>query len=188
MKVPTYLVTAVALLAAGSAYADAATCRAEVLAAAKKSILTPNHTYTTQVIGPKKLINKSESINIGTKSFNKMVSADLGSMKMADGGWTLNRLSPQQTARIIFDSSDDDAKSIKNYQCARARDETIEGVAATLYQEHAETEAGKADTQTWISKGQGLVVEGIVTTEEATSTTRYVYTNVQAPADAKGHK
>jgi len=118
----------------------------------------------------------------------KLISADLGSIKGADAGWTISRMSPQETAKIAFDPADDDAKDIKNYQCARVRDESAEGVAAALYKEHSENDGGKADTQTWISKSQGLVVKSIVTTDESTGTTLYVYTNVQAPAGAKPDK
>jgi outer membrane lipoprotein-sorting protein len=85
----------------------------------------------------------------------------------------------------MLQSMRDIEKEAKSYSCAHARDETIEGVAATVYGEHAETADAKSDTQLWISKGQGLIIKWEMKTDDMTMTTRYVYTDIQAPANAK---
>jgi hypothetical protein len=58
----------------------------------------------------------------------------------------------------------------KNYQCAHVRDEAIDGVAAAVYSEHAETEDGKSDAHTWISKNQGLILKYQANIEDMTIT------------------
>lgn len=66
------------------------------------------------------------------------------------------------------------------------RDETVDGTAAAVYDEHAETEDGKSDAEIWISKSQELIVRHEARSDGFTMTTRYVYTDFQAPANAKG--
>jgi hypothetical protein len=171
-------------LTAVSAYADPTACRTEVVAATLKTWGTPNHTYRSQTEGPK-LVSTSEMINVDNKSYIKLDKVDLGPMKLADDGWALSRVSPQASVKMMQDSFRDAAKDTKNYQCAHVRDETIDGVVASVYKEHAENDDIKSDAQTWISKSQGLLVKQIMIIDDTTVTTRYVYTGVQAPTNAK---
>jgi hypothetical protein len=171
-------------LIAVSAYADPAACRTEVFAAVQKTWATSNHVYRSATEGSK-VVSTSEMINVDNKSYIKLDKVDLGSMKLADDGWTLSRVSPQQSVKMMQDSFRDAAKDTKNYQCAHVRDETIDGVAASVYVEHAENDDVKSDSQAWISKSQGLLVKQIMTIDDSTTTTRYVYAGVQAPSNAK---
>jgi hypothetical protein len=41
------------------------------------------------------------------------------------------------------------------------------------------------DTQIWVAKSQGWIVKSELKMDDSTSTTRYVYTDVQAPPNAK---
>jgi hypothetical protein len=186
MKVlPACLTIALVSFSALCAHADPAACRAELFAASQKSLVAPSHTYVSQVLGPKGLVSKSEMISVGNKSYDKLDSMNLGSMKLADDGWTVSRVSPQEMAKLMRDSYRDAEKDIKNYQCAHVRDETIDGVAAGVYVEHAETDNATSDTQTWISKSQGLIVKSTTKAGDSTMTISYVYTNVQAPSNAR---
>jgi hypothetical protein len=171
-------------LTAVSAYADPTACRTEVFAAIQKTWATSNHSYRSETEGSK-LVSTSEMINVDNKSYIKLDNVDLGPMKLADDGWTLSRVSPQQSVKMMQDSFRDAAKETKNYQCAHVRDETIDGVAASVYIEHAENDDVKSDAQAWISKSQGLLVKQIMTVDDTTTTTRYVYTGIQAPSNAK---
>jgi hypothetical protein len=185
MRTP-FACSAIALisLTAVSAYADPAACRAEAFAAIQKTWETPNHTYRSETEGSK-LIMTSEMINVNNKSYIKLDKIDLGAMKVPDEGWTVSRVSPQASLKMIQDSFRDSPKEVKNYQCAHVRDETIDGVAASVYKEHAENDDVKSDSQTWISKNQGLLVKQIMTIDDTIVTTRYVYTDIQAPSKAK---
>jgi hypothetical protein len=168
-----------------SAYADPTACRAEVFAATQKAWGIPSHSFRSQTEGSK-VVSTSEMINADNKSYIKLDKVDLGPMKLADEGWSVSRVSPQESLKMIQESFRDAAKETKNYQCAHVRDETIDGVAASVYAEHAENDDVKSDAQTWISKSQGLLVKQVMTVDDTTVTTRYVYTGVQAPSNAKG--
>lgn len=171
-------------LTAVSAYADPTACRAEVFAATLKTWGTSNHSYRSETEGSK-LVSTSEMINTDNKNYVKLDKVDLGPMKLSDDGWSLSRVSPQQSVKMMQDSFRDAAKETKNYQCAHVRDETIDGVAASVYTEHAENDDVKSDAQTWISKSQGLLVKQITIIDDTTVTTRYVYTGITAPSNPK---
>jgi hypothetical protein len=176
MRLP-FVGSTVALMTlyAAPSYADPAACRAEVIAAFQKSSGIPNHTYSQVKRGRDELVSQSERINIGNKSY----------VKSDQHGWSLARVTPQDMAKLMLQSMRDAAKEAKKYNCARARDETVDAVAATVYSEHAETEDTVSDSQTWISKSQGLIVRHEVKTDDTTATLRYVYTDIQAPVIAK---
>lgn len=78
------------------------------------------------------------------------------------------------------------AKETRSYQCVHVSDKTVDGAAAAVYSEHAESEDGKSEAQTWISKNQGLIFKYQANIEGMRLTRRYVYTDIRAPANAKG--
>ena len=175
--------TVASALAAVAAYADPATCRRIILDASEKSLGTPNHIFTSTT-GPG-LVHKSEIINVGNKSYVK-VDAKAGKTAIGDDQWAIARISPQEAAKKTIEAMHDAAKETKNYQCAHLRDEMVDGVAAAVYSEHAETDYGKSDGQYWISKAQGLIVKYESNSNDMTISYRYVYTDIQPPANAKG--
>jgi hypothetical protein len=170
-------------LFATAAYADPATCRGEILDASKKSLETPNHIYSSTTGSG--LVHKSEIINVGNKSYVR-VDAKGGKTAIGDDQWAIARVSPQETAKKTIDAMRDAAKETKNYQCAHVRDAVVDGVAAAVYREHAETDYGKSDGEYWISKAQGIILKYESNSNDMAISYRYVYTDIQAPASAKG--
>jgi hypothetical protein len=179
--------TVASALLCAAAHADPGACRAEIFDASKKSLQTPNHIFASQTgSGPTGLVTKSETINVGNKSYIRLVDLHAGKTTIGEDGWAIARRSPQETAKNTLEAMRDAAKETKNYQCAHVRDETVDGVAAAVYSEHAETEYGKSDAQTWISKDQGLILKYQANTNDMTINFRYVYSDIRAPANAKG--
>ena len=58
--------------------------------------------------------------------------------------------------------------------------------AWAVMNKQAETDYGKTDTQIWISKDQGLILKYQANTADMTINYRYLYTDIRAPANAKG--
>jgi hypothetical protein len=110
----------------------------------------------------------------------------MGKTKLGDDGWSVSRITPQSAEKMTLEAMHDAANETKNHKCAHVRDETVDGIAAAVYDEHVETEDGKSDAEIWISKAQGLIVRHEAKSDGFTMTIRYVYTDVQAPANAKG--
>ena len=50
------------------------------------------------------MVSRSEVIHVDNKSYIRLDKADLGPMKLADDGWTLSPVSPQQSAKMMQDS------------------------------------------------------------------------------------
>jgi acyl-CoA hydrolase len=187
MRISPACVTVASVLLCPIAFADSAACRAQIFDANQKSMETPNHNFLSQIeSGPKGLVTKSEMINVGNESYIKLVDVHAGKTQIGDDSWSVARRSPQDTAKATLEAMRDAVKETKNYQCAHVRDETIDGVAAAVYSEHAETEEGNSDALTWISKNQGLIIKYQANIGDMTITSRYVYTDIRAPANAKG--
>ena len=176
--------TVASALFAATAYADPAACRGEILDASKKSLETPNHIFTSTTGSG--LVHKSEIINVGNKSYVK-VDAKAGKTASGDDRWAIARISPQETAKKTIEAMLDAAKETKNYQCAHVRDDMVDGVAAAVYSEHAQTDYGKSDGQYWISKAPGLILKYESNSNDMTISYRYVYTDIQPPVNATGH-
>lgn len=173
------------LLCAAASHADSAACRSELIDAYKKSFEAPRHTYTSEIeSGAQGLVSRSEMIDIGNKSYVKLNGVHVGNVQLADNGWAMSRRSPQETAKKTLEMMRDAVKDTKNYRCTRVRDEMIDGVDAAVYSEHVETDVGKSDARTWISKTQGWLIKYEAKMDNLTSTTRYEYTDVQPPSDA----
>ena len=179
--------TIASVLLCVAAHADPAACRAQIFDASKKSLESPNHIFASQTgSGPAGLVAKSETINVGDKSYVRLVDVHAGKAKIGDDGWAIARRSPQEIAKATLEEMRDSAKETRNYKCTHVRDETVDGVAAAVYSEHAETDYGKSDTQIWISKDQGLILKYQAISADMTINYRYLYTDIRAPANAKG--
>ena len=78
-------------------------------------------------------------------------------------------------------------KNAKNVSCKYLRDESVKGESAAVYSTHNENEDTKEDGQVWVSKSKGLPLRqeedvDIGYGDKRHHSTRYEYTNVQAPA------
>ena len=160
------LVALVVLTASlGSAHGgtEDATCKL-VFDATAKGLTTPNHSYMKlslpAVNGGKPA--DSETINTGKARYTRR----------ADGGWT-SSMSPQDNLDQMADN-----RKENQYTCRFIRDETVDGVAASLYETRGDT---GLITKTWLSKSNGLPVHVINDVGSMHSETRYVYGPVSVP-------
>jgi hypothetical protein len=90
---------------------------------------------------------KSETINVGNKSYIRLLDVHAGKTKIGEDDWAVARRSPQETAKATLEAMRDSVKETKNYKCTHLRDETVDGIAAAVYSEHAETDYGKGPDQ-----------------------------------------
>jgi hypothetical protein len=152
-----------ALLGSARAGTEDATCKL-VFDATAKGLTTPNHAYMKlslpNVSGGKPA--DSEIINTGNARFTRG----------ADGKWT-----PSMSPRDNLDQMADNRKE-NQYTCRFIRDETVDGVAASLYEIRGDT---GLITKTWLSKSNGLPVHVNNDVGSMHSETRYVYGPVSAP-------
>jgi hypothetical protein len=89
------------------------------------------------------------------------------------GKWSVSRLTPQN----LIDQERENEQAGKAV-CSVVRDETIDGVSATLYSLRAERDGDTTNEQIWISKVTALPVH---VKTDAPSDTRYVFSGISAP-------
>lgn len=155
------------------AQAIPAACR-PLIDARKKQIVTPNHAYATEGQGAGATTH--ESITAGGVMYIRY-----------QGQWRRSPLTPQAALEQLQENLAD----TKGFFCQVVGDESVAGVAATVYTSHDENDTIKADARVWVAKGSGLVLR----TEEDLDTggptgkrhisIRYDYANVRAPAGVR---
>jgi hypothetical protein len=131
-----------------------------VIAAQRHQLSVPYHAHSTVTLVPGKT-EPSEEINTGTVLYILQV-----------GKWTVSKITPAQ----MRDQEEDNIKNTK-MDCHAVRDETVDGVNATLYSVHEENDGIASDAQIWISKSTGLPV--LLKMDAIQS--HYVYTDIVAP-------
>jgi hypothetical protein len=141
--------------------------------ATAKMLTTPTHitsTTTAAYTGGKP--RNTESIYAGNAIY-----VNVG------GKWSRTKMTPQEMLKI----EQDNRESTKG-TCHYVRDESVNGEAAALYAVQTDTEVGKSEAQTWISKSRGLPLRTEMDMDVGGSmgkshmSTRYDYNNVQPPA------
>jgi hypothetical protein len=160
------------LPAAARAQAIPPAC-APLVAAQKKEIMTPHHSYSTETTAGQ-----------GAKTTTGEVISAGGAMYiMYEGKWRRSPMTPQGS----LDQLQQNLADAKQVACQHVGDEVVAGVPASVYSSHNEDEEVKADTKTWVATGSGLVLR----TEEDLDTgggnkrhisIRYEYANVHGPA------
>ncbi|HXS95539.1 MAG TPA: hypothetical protein VN736_13130 [Candidatus Limnocylindrales bacterium] len=170
-------IAAAAALLAGSALAADPSCKP--LADAMTKVLTvPAHVYSTDIAeytGGKP--RNSEIIYLNDKTF-----------VLVNGKWRTSPMTRDTVARMQKDAkANPDTHIISS--CRIVRDEAVNGEAATVFSEHTETPDLKSDSQVWISKSRGLPLKLELDSEvgggaagKSHKTSRFEYTNVQAPS------
>jgi hypothetical protein len=148
-------------LCAPPVFAEDTGCKA-VFEALLRVATTPYHLYgrsQSPVPGGKPQL--SETINTGKARY-----------LLIDGRWVISKLTSEQMAAFEEDT-------IKNNKtvCHLVRDESIDGVRATLYTVHEGQDANAIDEQLWISKLNGLPAHQ--TSQQGDY--RYEYSDVAAP-------
>jgi hypothetical protein len=102
------------------------------------------------------------------------------------GKWSRSKMTPQEMLKMEQENRQD-----KKGTCHYVRDESVNGEAAALYAEASDTEVGKSNAQTWISKSRGVPLRTEIDMDVGGSmgkshmSMHYDYTNVQPPAGVR---
>jgi hypothetical protein len=141
--------------ASGLAHAGEPNCKA-VTDAMLRAVTTPHHSFT-----------KAGSLSMEEIYDGKNIYS------LIAGKWSVSRLTPQ----ILIDQEKENEREGK-VACSVVRDESIDGVSATLYSVRAERGGDTSIEQIWISKATGLPVH--LKTDVPTDT-RYIFSGIAAP-------
>jgi hypothetical protein len=138
-----------------------------------KMLATPTHITST-----------TTAAYTGGKPRNtEMIYAGNAIYANAGGKWSRTKMTPQDMLKMERENS-----GSKKGTCRYVRDESVNGEAAALYEEQSNTEVGKSEAQTWISKSRGVPLRTEMDIDVGGSmgkshmSMRYDYTNVHPPA------
>jgi hypothetical protein len=158
------------------AAADETNCK-PLFEAMNRLFNTPSHQYLKQTTakGGEKSTD-SEIINTGTAMYI-----------MVSGKWH----NSNATAAQLQQQEEQNRKNAKVTTCRVVREESVDGVAVTLFSAHTETDYGKSDEQLWVSKTSGLPVREIIDVDvgsdqggKSRAEIRVVYSGIEAPTVA----
>jgi hypothetical protein len=169
------ILTALASTGTPAAFADDVSCK-PVFDAISRLVKTPNHQF---------LIQSSDAPG-STPQAGEMIFTGKTTYILHDGKWQTSAITPEETLQ-----QDEENRKNSKTNCRAVRDESVEGVSATVYTLHSESEVGKSDGQIWISKASALplhqkidlAMNGI--TEKNHVETRFVYSGIEPPAGMK---
>jgi hypothetical protein len=158
-----------------AAIADDTSCK-PVFDAISRLVKTPNHQF---------LIQSSDAPG-STPQTGEMIFTGKTTYILHDGRWQTSTITPEETLK-----QDEENRKNSRTSCRAVRNESVEGVSATVYTLHSESAVGKSDGLIWISKATALplhqkidlAMEGIA--EKNHVDTRFVYSGVEAPAGMK---
>jgi hypothetical protein len=144
-----------------------------VYAAGEKRITTPHHIYTTQT-------------QDGTTRTGEIIAMMDAQYILVQGAWMRSPLS--MSAQEALQDHRERFRSATAYSCQKLRTESINGVAAVVYQMHSETDEGISDGQLWIATQTGLPIKQEVDLNvliglpgKSHTSARFEYVNVQTP-------
>ena len=164
----------IVLLGAGSALAQALSpeCQA-MMDAGMKQFTVPSHAFMTST-GISSALAQSEMINVNGATY-----------AMVNGTWMKSPVSVEQ----LIQQSQAQVASAKSHTCQVMPDETVDGVAASVYTSHTETATGVTDSRVWIAKATGLPIKSEIDmtmgARKSHTSVRYEYNNVTAPPGVK---
>jgi hypothetical protein len=163
-------------LATGTeSFAADADCK-PVFEAITRLFNTPNHEYLAQTnaaTGDTPM--KSEIINTGAVMYVKV-----------EGKWH----NSTATGAELQAEEEQNRKNARVTSCKVVQDESVDGVAVTLYSAHTETAYGISNEQIWIAKGTGLPVRETIDMDmgakggKSRAEIHVVYVGVEAPVVA----
>jgi hypothetical protein len=146
-----------------------------VFEANDKLTTTPYHMFTTQVLAGRTIT--TETVTVGDATY-----------LLVQGRWSRSPTTPQARLQEERES----LRKAKSYSCQLVRDESVDGVAATIYRTHSESpDAAVSDVQVWIAKSTGLPLKREIDSgrdgKPATMhiAQRFEYVNVQIPPGVK---
>jgi hypothetical protein len=155
--------TVVLLIAVPLCGAQDASCRA--VADAEVLVLrTPHHVVGTEVYGGKSTVTEG-------------ISVPSGVFFARNGVWRKAPGTMQEFARDSMDS----LHELRD--CHRIGDEAVDGQPATKYAFHNHASGG--DDTVWIARGSGLVLKAEALIEDRHISSRYDFSNIQAPANVR---
>ncbi|MEP6781276.1 MAG: hypothetical protein ABJC26_15370 [Gemmatimonadaceae bacterium] len=142
---------------------------AAVFTASQKMFTTPNHQYLTRTsAGKTQKTENLETITVIDAMYIKM-----------NGRWIKSPVAP--SARL----KDRATTTLKDATCRRLRDESVSGVAATVYRVHSKTADDTSAGQYWVARSTGLLlrseVDLAVDGEKSHSAMRAEFVGVTAP-------
>jgi hypothetical protein len=173
--ISSIIFAALASIGTPAAIADDTSCK-PVFDAISRLVKTPNHQF---------LIQSSDAPG-STPQAGEMIFTGKTTYILHDGRWQTSKITPEETLK-----QDEENRKNSKTRCRALRDESVEGVSATVYTLHSESEAGKSDGLIWISKATALplhqkidlAMDGIA--EKNHVDTRFVYSGVEPPAGMK---
>ena len=136
-----------------------------VLEAMTKVSKTPAHLYVSMNMNGKP--QEGESIYTGAAIYVKV-----------NGKWTVSPITPAEMTQQL-------QKTIQASKstCAFLKDEMVSGEMTALFKVHTETPRGTSDTETWISKANGLPLRSVTEMNggKIHTSTRYEYRDIKSP-------
>lgn len=163
------------LLARPSIGAQASNCAA-VKAAMVKMLETPYHAYLLDSA------NTDAVLHGGKPTNGEVISAGGSMYVLHKGKWFKSPVSMAEMKQA------QDTTSEAKKTCSHVRDERVNGEAASVWRTHVVNDMGTIDTDMWISKSRGVVLESSSLTDvggklgKSRSIARYDYANVRPPA------
>jgi len=140
--------------------------------ASEKLYTTPFHMYSTQA---------GALVGNGKPTKSEMISSGGTDYVLYNGKWTTSSTAERKAL------GQRNRNNSQNMSCHYVRDESVNGESAALYSTHEESAHGKTDSQNWVSKSKGLILRQEIDIDtggangKSHMTTRYEYSNVQAP-------
>jgi hypothetical protein len=141
-----------------------------------RMLTTPTHISTT-----------TTAAYTGGKSRNtESIYAGNAVYVNAGGKWSRSKMTPQEMLKM-----EQENRGAKKGTCRYVRDESVNGEAAALYAESSDTEDGKTNAPTWISKSRGVPLRTEIDMDVGGSmgkshmSMHYDYANVQPPAGVR---
>lgn len=153
------ILMALATLATASAHADGS-CQ-PLVDSLTKYLNTPSHLTTTTTRGGKQ--EQGETINAGSKRYLRV-----------GGKWRVSPMTGEQMLELAKENA-------KASTCRVLREESVGGEAAIVYEAKRNDDEAVSTSENYISKRSGLPLRTELTVEGMHMSSRYEYTNVQAP-------
>ena len=157
------LVVLTASLGSAHAGTEDAICKL-VFEATAKGLTTPNHTYMKTSL---------PNVNNGKPANSEFINTGKARYRKQDQGTWVSASSPQDELDLMADN-----RKENQYTCRFIRDESIDGLATSLYEFRSDT---GLITKTWLSKANGLPVHVIIGTGGMGFEERIVYGPVNVP-------
>jgi hypothetical protein len=155
--------TVLLLIATPLRHAQDASCKG-VADAEALLIGTPHHVVSTDDHG-------------GRSTVTEGISSPSGVFWVSDGIWHKARGSMQENARDTMDS----LRELRDCHCGG--EEAVDGQPAMKFAYHNHASGG--DNTVWVSNASGLVLKTESLIEDRPVSSRYSFSNIQAPANVR---